>query len=477
MVLSDVSSSFPPSVFISSTVREFRDLRSAIAYTLRAQGLNVYLSEAADFDIRGDRSAFEECFANIRTSDYYILLIGNTRGNLYEEGISITRQEYRFAKSQFLSSGRPRLFFYLREATEVALRGTQEVQLQMGIDDPSHLASFINEVEQPGIEGAPNFLARFRDFEDLIHSVISHLNLGRTLAETLNRHSLASELLLNISSMVDRTGTTAFPRHWYMSRLRQEVSITPEKLHNPITLSDDHVISLGFALVGRTRGKDLRTKAIEESLDRGVFLTFNVVSGTLEESPLHQLLRQTLEDVKRLSLLDATIADPDWDSKILIYLRERRPGRPRSIELMGYDLVTVLGHYDRVENVFSGHLALLRVLLGLNEQLPSYKRQPETPLGDEMDQAIRAERVSASELTLLIQNDIWPFGSRAPRDLWGETHEEQVQKVTGMMRNILTNVGIEADPRFLATLRNAAESFLQEHTATPEEGIEDLRSK
>ena len=55
-----------PYVFISSTVKEFRDLRSAIAYTLRTQGFNVYQSEAADFDVKGDRSAFEECFTNVR---------------------------------------------------------------------------------------------------------------------------------------------------------------------------------------------------------------------------------------------------------------------------------------------------------------------------------------------------------------------------------------------------------------------------
>jgi len=90
MLLSDASHPASPSIFVSSTVREFRDLRSAIAYTLRAQGFTVCLSEAADFDVRGHRSAIEECFENIRTCDYYILLIGGMRGNLFREGISIT---------------------------------------------------------------------------------------------------------------------------------------------------------------------------------------------------------------------------------------------------------------------------------------------------------------------------------------------------------------------------------------------------
>jgi len=92
-----------PSVFISSTVKEFRDLRSAIAFTFQEQGFIVYQSEAVNFDIKGDRTAFDECFENINKCDYYILLVGNTTGSLFEKGISITRQEYRVARSAFMS--------------------------------------------------------------------------------------------------------------------------------------------------------------------------------------------------------------------------------------------------------------------------------------------------------------------------------------------------------------------------------------
>lgn len=476
MLILDAPHPASPSVFISSTVKEFRDLRSAIAYTLRAQGVTVFLSEAADFDVRGDRSAIEECFANIRASDYYILLIGSTRGNLYEEGTSITRKEYRVARNQFLCSGRPRLFFYLREAAGIALRGYQEVQKAAGIDYPDHLNSFIDEVERPQIDGAPNYLTRFHDFEDLIHSVTSRLNLGRTLSETLTRHSLASELLSNLTLMMERAGTTAVPRHRYMSRIREGISITEQDLCQRIVLSDDQVISLVFALPGRTRGKDLRTKAIEESLDRGVFLTFNAANGTVEESPLHKALRHTSEDIQTLCRLDTPNAAPDWDSKILTDIKARWRGHPDLFKVMGHDLAYTLAHYDRVENVFSGHLALCKVLLGMSEELQSYQRQPTTPLGNLMEQQISAERVSAGEITFLIQNSIWPFGPRVPREIFGTTRKEQVQKIADKMHTILTNAGIDVDLH-QGILKNAAEKFLDEHTALPEEGIEDLRPR
>jgi hypothetical protein len=431
----------------------------------------VYLSEAAQFDVRGDRSAIDECFTNIRTCDYYILLIGSMRGNLFAEGTSITRQEYRVARDQFLSLGRPRLFLYLREASESALRGNQEVQTATGIDDPDHLASFIDEVQRPQIEGTPNYLTRFRDFEDLIHSLANRLNLGRNLSEKLTRHSLVSELLLNLSLMVNRTGNDAFPHHRYMRKVREEVSITPKELEQHIVLSDDHVVSLVFALVGRTRGKDLCTKAIEESLDRGVFLTFNLASGALEESPMHQALRQLFTDIQALCQLDAPTADPEWHSQILRHIKTVWRGRPYSLEMVGYDLAFALAHYNRAENVFNGHVALCKVLLGLSAELQQYQRQPITPLGELEEERLRAENLSAAEIALLIQNDIWPFGNRIPRELYGATHEERVKRITQSMHTTLTKAGIDASLYPPDILKGIAEKFLEEHTVSPRKDL------
>lgn len=474
-----VITSTPPSVFISSTVKEFRDLRSAIAYTLRIQGFTVHQSEAADFDIKGDRSAFEECFANIRDCDFYILLVGSTRGNLFKDGVSITRQEYRIARDAFLSTGRPRLLFYLLEAAEVALQGNQKVQSAAGIDDPDHLASFIDEIQRPKIEGTPNYLTRFRDFENVMNSLASRMNLGRTLSEKLIRHSLLSELLSNLTLMVERSGTSAFPRHWYMSKARENIQLVPKNLNQNVLITDDQVISLGFSLVGRTRGENLKTRSIEDALDRGVFLTFNPTNGTLQESPLHKALQQTFRDIQTLRHLDTPTAQEKWDISIATAISARWQGRPNSLAILGYDLASALAHYDLVENVFRGHLALCQVLLGLSEELPSYQRQPLTPLGEQEEQKIHAERVSEAEISQLIQNNIWPFGTRVSKEVYGKTRADQVKKITDDMYTTLTNLGIDVDQYkdIRDILEGTAEEYLDKHTALPEEGIEDRKAK
>jgi len=453
-----------PSVFISSTVNEFRDLRSALAYMLRAQGFTVRLSEAADFDVRGDRSAFEECFSNIRASDYYVLIIGGKRGNLYQDGTSITRQEYRVARHHFLSSSRPIMHFYLREDIELAINGSRRAQKKVGIDDLDHLISFIDEVQNPGIEGTPSYVKRFSDFEDVIKSVTNWLNLGRTISETLIRHSLLSDLAFNLSKMVSNIGGSPFPYHWCMTKMRNETSITPQVLGQTIVLSDDQVISLVLALVGRTRGNNLRTKAIEESLNQGVFLTFNPAKAILEESQIYKALQQTCEDIQELCLLDSPSAFPGWDSELLTDIKTRWKGRPHSLEVNSYYLASTLSHYDRITNIFNGHVALCKVLLGMTEELESYKRQPVTPLGEQEEQKIHAERVSVAEVTLLIQNNVWPFGTRVPRDVYGKTRDEQILKIAAIMSKTLREAGVDPD-RFQEVLKRAAKEYVEKYTA------------
>jgi len=213
-----------PSVFISSTVKDFSDLRSAIAYALRTQGYNVYQSDAADFNIKGDRSAFDECFTNIKSSDFFILIIGSTTGNLFEDDISITRQEYRIARDAFMANHKPRLLLFLRRTSELALRSSEKDQINAGIDDAAHLESFIEEVQLPGIEGVPSFLQRFLNFEDLMSSLVGSMNLGRNLSEKIIRHALLSELLSNLSLFVEGENQNLFPQHWFMKKMRFKTS-------------------------------------------------------------------------------------------------------------------------------------------------------------------------------------------------------------------------------------------------------------
>lgn len=454
-----------PSVFISSTVKEFFDLRSAIAYTLREQGFTVLLSEDKEFPIRGDRPAPEECFTNVRESDYYILIVGSTRGSLHD-GISITRQEYRVARDAFLAKRQPILFLFLREGAQRAA----------AIDEADHLKSFIHEIEHPENKNSPSFLTRFRDFENVMNSLAnSPMNLGRNLSETLIRHSLLSELTSNLALMSERQGTTAFPTHRHMARARDQIQF-PENLDALITISEDEARSLGYSITVKAMAENLKTRAIEDAFNNGLFLKFNPADGALQELPAHQALRETLDGIQALKNRGTSTGPIKWDENIAIAISQRNQTRPNSLELSSADLALAFVYHNRLENLFRTHLALCQLLLGLTKEkeLPPFDRLPISPLGNEMEKQIHAERVSGAEISRLIKNNISPFGSRAPREYFGKTREEQIKEVTDSMSATFTGLGIDPNQHKDA-LEEAAKHYWDDDTASPDEGIKDLR--
>jgi len=86
-----------PRIFISSTIYDFKDLRSSLKYWFNELGYDVQLSEYSDFEKDSSKNTYETCVEAIKQCDYFILLIGSRVGGLYDKNISITRQEYREA--------------------------------------------------------------------------------------------------------------------------------------------------------------------------------------------------------------------------------------------------------------------------------------------------------------------------------------------------------------------------------------------
>lgn len=460
-----------PSIFISSTVKEFRDLRFAMAYIFRRQGYIVSQSEAYDFNVSGNSTAVKECLKNIRNSDYYILLIGNETGYIFENDISITRCEYRVAKESFLETGRPVMHLFLRNETDIALKTNNNNEIPE-FDNVPHQRTFIYEVQNPNNERVPNFLKRFDNSESLLNSLEFPLNLGRNLTERLARHSLISELLSNLVQMVERHRSSASVRHFYMEKIRREYPMTKDQLKKDINLPKDLSSYLLFALVGRIHGNDLFTQAIEDAIYRGIFLQYEPHSGTFLDSPVHILLKHILDDIRKLKNLDSENM-PRWDLNILVSIERLQTMQTPYLTIKGQDYLWALSYYDQVTNIFNEHKSLCRFLLGVTDKLEEIARQPITPLGAHMANNILKERVSEDEIARLIRNNIFPFGSRIPQDMYGITREEQMDLMKTILKTKLEEAG----------MKNITDELLKEMSAIaldagapPEDGIE-RRSK
>ena len=74
-----------PRIFLSSTVQDFEDLRSALKFWLEELGFDVQASNYPDFEHAPDSDTIEACLQNVRDSDYYLLLIGTSGGQYIED--------------------------------------------------------------------------------------------------------------------------------------------------------------------------------------------------------------------------------------------------------------------------------------------------------------------------------------------------------------------------------------------------------
>lgn len=69
-----------PTIFISSIISEFYDLRGALKYFLGKSGFGVLMSEEPDFGADCDKNSLDNCKGRIESSDYYLLIIGTRPG-------------------------------------------------------------------------------------------------------------------------------------------------------------------------------------------------------------------------------------------------------------------------------------------------------------------------------------------------------------------------------------------------------------
>ena len=74
-----------PRIFISSTIHDFADLRSAIKFYLEERGCEALLSEFNDFGKPVDTNSYDACIKAIDSADYFVLLIGAHVGGWYDE--------------------------------------------------------------------------------------------------------------------------------------------------------------------------------------------------------------------------------------------------------------------------------------------------------------------------------------------------------------------------------------------------------
>lgn len=323
-----------PRIFVSSTILDFEDLRSSLKYYLEEYNYDVQMSEYPDFDVPLDSSTFDSCINNLKSCNYFILLIGYRRGSWYKKDIvSITHQEYKTAKS-LIESGHPlRIISFVRQPLfllkkehdafhnhlndyGIKLKGSLPSSI---IDDPEYIFQFINEVSEgvkfPGSDSpSNNWMYDFTSFKDIIVALKHTFQISESLDNKRIKSLFLRELKQNMKKFeipktgIDTSGFTnpsEFPmvnlfqivadrfckyvidENGYLKNIGKNISFPGAELIWLLTYS--FILPIQNILI------KLQTRILKRVIDEGIYLLFDIKSDSFKPNYLIDVLEKLLD--------------------------------------------------------------------------------------------------------------------------------------------------------------------------------------
>lgn len=395
-----------PTFFLSSTIYDFRDLRSALKFFLEEQGCKVLASEFNDFDKPVDVHSYEACLHSIHSADYFILLIGNRVGGWYDEKnrISITQREYREAyklqvsgKLKILNFVRSEIW-QLRETRHELVKYLESMPVNDSTrkeiaghpskfaDDAEFLSTFINEVARNketklAIQGkgkAPSgnwihIFSNFRDVIDVLHGqTFSSIPVEDMTARRLLRRELrdfVGQCLVKFKG----NGDVYSPR-FSIDRFHEENPITLEGKEDEFTSVStkrwDVISTLAIHLLAR----QFHPIVLPQVLSRATFLEFNLASNSYQETLVYEALLRLQEEIRRFTYSNTT----ENLSIVFKHTPRTRDRQSDQIQIETVKLAGLLHLLDRWSNILDLSTSILRHLDGEPFKMPDLR--PDTPV-------------------------------------------------------------------------------------------------
>lgn len=396
-----------PKVFVSSTIYDFKDLRSALKYWLTEKGYEVRMSERNDFKKDSSQNSYQACLDSIGECDYFILLIGSRAGGIYSQNplITITQKEYQHANELAQQGVIKKLLVFVRknvwdiredrkslqkyienELLKDETLKSKEEQLKLITKQSSSIIKnteiifdFIKEVTkidemkkavQLGKDYPQrNWINQFENFEDIINVLKIELCVEYDVEIKRWNEILKQEISENLARLSTSTSQEIHPFFMYATLARKKL---PEKFGKSYTLNYNEISLLrAFAVAGVLQGELLSLEVITTAINEGVYLRYNnqvdkYKSGNIQKALLDMSL--SIKGLKRQKQLfgERQIVD--------IINRFSKISEGTSITLNSDDMLlfVVYAAHDYQHNIYQ----LSKYLLGIFEGIITDDKYP-----------------------------------------------------------------------------------------------------
>ena len=320
-----------PTIFISSTVFDFSDLRSALKDHLEERGCRVLASEFSDFPKGHDRHSYAECLATIEQADIFLLLIGTRRGGWLDEpaGISITRAEFEHAVS-LAEQGRIKIVTFVRQEVWDHREGVKELLRSLlkdatveaervreiayhkskFMDDPKAIIGFIDAVARnhetlaasrgTGKPPIANWIHSFATFTEVRQALDPLIIRGLSVREAAGRKALESQLLVVLQGLLMMGPKGPIFPEQSITRLVKDLDLRPGALGGSVRVgatSWQRLVLLG----------SFTTRAVADpapllpALGSDLLLRYDPASGTYCQTPEYEVLVTLVDQLSRFA--------------------------------------------------------------------------------------------------------------------------------------------------------------------------------
>lgn len=375
-----------PVVFVSSTIYDFSDLRSALKYWLNEMGFDAQLSEYNDFQKNLNVNSYEACLQAVAKCDYFVLLIGTRRGGMFpNENISITRKEYRVAYDLAQAGKIKKLIVFVRQnvwdvkedrkSLHKLLQDVTVLENEKKIDanalvnyssnilrDAEHISSFIDEVTRKedarnGKMPNLNWVHTFNHFEDIVRTLKNELNINIDISAQIAEQNLEMALAHTLQKIAYKTESGAITAFYLpFKEIRKKLKDFRDNTkiisgRETITLTKDEVDKISnFILFYYTGVEELSTYEFENALSSGVFMDFDREKGTPTYNNFCRMLHQLIEEINRVKRFVNDFPS-ETQQRMMDTIRGYHKRNQEYYEFAFIDLAQLSSIYERLINI------------------------------------------------------------------------------------------------------------------------------
>ena len=377
-------------VFISSTVSDFEDLRSALKYWLSEMGYDVYTSETCDFPKDSSESSYQACFSTIEKCDWYILLIGSRYGSTFRDAntnevISITQAEYRTAYTLFTEGKIKKVIPFVRQNVWTAKQERESMERGMkseeavsqvkstpspNADMPAEIFTFIDEVSRSremqkahsGETQYPrgNWINVFNGFSDIIDALRIELNLTQRISTLVYSENLTEEIKQNLKKLVVKNSKGYFGMYYRVTPIRDKC-IEQLKANDKtrVTLTANECQTIAGTFIGTVA---LNDSIIKECLLSGIFLDYDSSHNRYKQSSISKSLAQMEEAIKFINSNSQPTFFTDAHAYFLSIFQNQRESSKNEITIDFLKIAPILAEHDHLSNIVSLSIFTLKQL-------------------------------------------------------------------------------------------------------------------